>query len=701
MRAKQPDKQAYVAHDGVRVRYEVYGDGPETLLFFPSWAITHSRAWKSQLPYFSRYYRCIAFDPRGNGGSDRPDDVAAYGLERYVGDALAILDAEAVEQAVLIGTSYGSLHAALLAAHHPERVRAMVSICGSFTIGADYGTWDRETFEAHFECPEGFQKFNRHYWRENYADFARQLAEWAAHEPHSTCIREHGLAWSRETTAAVLEHTIDARLAPDQPYALDESMYRRIRCPLLLIHGTADQLQHPGKSQAVAAVTGGELLLLDDCGHLPHARFPAKLNRILKDFLDRTLGTPAPEPRRKARGDRRVLYLSSPIGLGHGRRDLAVAQALRQRHPGLRVDWLAQNPVTRLLDRAGEAVHPASALLVSESAHIESEAGEHDLNAFLALRRMDEILIANFMLFQEAVEQGGYDLVIADEAWDVDHFWHEHPELKRTALAWFTDFVGFVPMPEGGAYEADVTADFNAQMIEHIERAPTLRDRAIFVGAPDDIVDGSFGPDLPEMRAWAERHFDFAGYVMGEHPAGFGPRDQLRAELGYRDDERVCIVTVGGSGVGAPLIRRILQAWPLVREKLPDLRLVVVAGPRLDPAGLGAPADVEVCRFVPDLNKHLAACDLALVQGGLTTCMELAAAKTPFIYFPLRNHFEQSVHVHHRLRRYSAGRRLDYAAADPDAIAQAMLDELARPTLGRDVETDGVERAAAMLSELL
>ena len=60
---------------------------------------------------------------------------------------------------------------------------------------------------------------------------------------------------------------------------------------------------------------------------------------------------------------------------------------------------------------------------------------------------MDEVLIKNFMIFQDAVEQGGYDLVIADEAWDIDQYWHEHPELKKAKLAWLTDFVGYVPMP--------------------------------------------------------------------------------------------------------------------------------------------------------------------------------------------------------------------------------------------------------------
>jgi len=71
-----------------------------------------------------------------------------------------------------------------------------------------------------------------------------------------------------------------------------------------------------------------------------------------------------------------------------------------------------------------------------------------------------------------------------DEAWDVDYFLHENPELKRTAFAWMTDFVGWLPMPEGGEPDAFLTADYNAEMIEHVERFPRIRDAAIFVGNP-------------------------------------------------------------------------------------------------------------------------------------------------------------------------------------------------------------------------
>jgi hypothetical protein len=374
---------------------------------------------------------------------------------------------------------------------------------------------------------------------------------------------------------------------------------------------------------------------------------------------------------------------------------------LRKLRPGLQIDWLAQDPVTRLLAAHGETIHPTSSRLANESRHIEEESGEHDLNAFQALRRMDEILVANFMRFQEVLEHGDYDLVIADESWEVDHYWHEHPELKRTALAWFTDFVGFVPMPEGGAHEAYLTTDYNAEMIDHVESHPEVRDRAIFVGNPGDIIDLPFGDGLPRMRDWIPRHYEFSGYILGDHPVSFGSRAVLRAGLGYAPGERVCIVTVGGSGVGAPLIRKILVAVPLVRERLPELRVVVVAGPRIAPASLKAPAGVEVRAFVPDLDRHLAACDLAVVQGGLTTCMELTAAGTPFLYFPLRNHFEQNFHVAHRLDQYRAGRRMDYITATPEVLAVAMLETLrGRPDF-LPVEAGGAARAACMIAELL
>ena len=370
--------------------------------------------------------------------------------------------------------------------------------------------------------------------------------------------------------------------------------------------------------------------------------------------------------------------------------------------PDLEIDWLAQDPVTRVLETHGERIHPLSEELASESGHIAAESTEHELNAFQAIRRMDEILVNNFMVFHDAIEEGEYDLVIGDEAWDVDYYLHENPELKRTAFAWLTDFVGWLPMPDGGEREAFLTADYNAEMIEQIARFPRIRDRAIFVGDPDDIVPDDFGPGLPSIREWTEDHYAFAGYVTGFDPSPLlERRDELREELGFEPDERVVVITVGGSGVGEALLRRVIAAYPMAAARIPGLRMIAVAGPRIDPAVLAAPPGVDVRAFVPDLYRHLVACDLAVVQGGLTTTMELTAAQRPFLYFPLANHFEQNRHVRHRLERHGAGRAMDYRTSDPDAIAAAMAEELDRPIAYRPVDPDGARRAAELIEPLL
>jgi predicted glycosyltransferase len=238
-------------------------------------------------------------------------------------------------------------------------------------------------------------------------------------------------------------------------------------------------------------------------------------------------------------------------------------------------------------------------------------------------------------------------------------------------------------------------------MLEHRARLHEVRERSVFVGDPDDIVDARFGAGLPEIRRWTEQNFDFAGYVTGFVPPTEEQRATHRARLGLHDGERLCVVTVGGSGVGGSLLRRVLDAVPAARRREDGLRFLVVAGPRIDPATLPGYDGVEIVGYQPDLTDTLAAADIAVVQGGLTTCMELTACRTPFVYVPLRHHFEQNYHVRHRLERYRAGRLLPYESAeDPDALAAAVSAELARDVDYLPVQTDGAARAARLLADL-
>jgi pimeloyl-ACP methyl ester carboxylesterase/predicted glycosyltransferase len=698
-RARYPDASGYTERDGVCVFWERYGDGDSTVLLLPPWSIVHSRVWKMQIPYLARHCRVVTFDPRGNGRSDRPEDPAAYDESEFACDAADVLAATAPGPAFVAGFSLGAQRALLLAAERPELVRGLVLIGAAVPLGLQS---DRaraiEQFDRRLPEPQGWDKFNRHYWLEHFEDFLEFFFSRVYVEPHSTKQIEDCVGWGLEIGPEALV------AANDGPGIEDERSLReivgRVHCPVLLVHGSDDQIRAHASGLALAELLEAPLLTLHGSGHAPHARDPVRVNLLLREQV--CPRRPRHWTRSRERR-RRALYVSSPIGLGHAMRDVAIANELRALHPDLEIDWLAQHPVTAMLEARGERIHPASSMLASESGHMAAEAqqADHELHCFQAWRRMDEILLADFMVFHDVVSDEHYDLWIGDEAWDLDYYLHENPELKTAAYAWLTDFVGWLPMPDGGAHEASLTADYNAEMLEQIARHPGVRDRAVFVGEPEDIVPDTFGPGLPAIRDWTEQHYRFSGYITGFDLAELADRALLRAELGYGLEESVCVVAVGGSGIGADLLGRVIASFPEAKRLIPKLRMIVVAGPRIDPTGLAAEDRLEIRAYVPDLYRHLAACDVAVVQGGLTTTMELTANRRPFIYFPLRQHFEQNFHVAYRLDRFGAGRRMEFDASPPEVIAAAIAEELGREVAYRAVEPGGAARAAAVIAELL
>jgi pimeloyl-ACP methyl ester carboxylesterase/predicted glycosyltransferase len=698
-RARYPDEEGYVERDGVRTFYEVYGAGEPTMLFLSPWSIVHSRCWKAQIPYFARHGRVVTFDARGNGRSDRPMGPLAYDEREFAADALAVMDATSTESAVLVSHSLSAGRTLLLCAEHPERAAGAVFIGPRVALVPVDRSRSAYSFEDELDTDEGWAKWNRHYWRRNYRGFVEFFMSQMFTEPHSTKQFEDCVGWGLETSPETLIATVENREWGTKSDVL--AACAEVRCPVLVIHGSDDAIRPHESGRRLAEATSGEFVTLQGSGHSPHARDPVKVNLLLRDFVDPPRPKRSTWTRGKSRSRRRALYISSPIGLGHAQRDVAIAKELRRLVPDLEIDWLAQHPVTKVLEGEGERIHPMSTELANESRHMESESAEHDLHCFQAWRRMDEILVANFMVFHDLVRENQYDLWIGDEAWELDYYLHENPELKSAAYVWLTDFVGWLPMEDGGSHESHLTTDYNAEMIEHIDRFPRVRDRALFVGNREDVVQESFGAELPMIRDWTDQHFDFTGYVSGFDPRQFADRTRLRADLGYGDDERVCLVTVGGSGVGGHLLRRVIDAFPEAKERVPDLRMIVVCGPRIDPRSLPAAPGLEVVTYVHNLYRHLAACDLAVVQGGLTTSMELTAARRPFLYFPLSHHFEQNFHVRHRLERYGAGRRMDFDSSTPEVIAAAISDEIGREVDYRPVETDGATRAATRIADLL
>jgi pimeloyl-ACP methyl ester carboxylesterase/predicted glycosyltransferase len=656
-----------VERAGVPIAWESQGDGAPAVLLMPSWSIVHSRMWKLQVPYLARHHRVVTFDGRGNGGSGRPPRPEDYGDPEFVADALAVLDAAGIGAAVVAGVSGGARWGLQLAAAYPERVLGLVAISPAVALG------------------RGPASAPQHPWEHDLRGFLEAFFAAFFPEPHSHRQQEDGIEWGLEAGARTLTLSHDA---PQADTTQIEDACRALSCPTLVIQGDTDRIVPHATGAELARLLDAPLVTIEGAGHGLQARHPVVVNELIHEFA---AGPTRPTRWRRALArPRRALYVSSPIGLGHVRRDLAIAAELRKRLPELEIDWLAQEPTRAVLERAGERVHPLSRHLLGEAAHIDAWAGDHELQVFESIRRMEEILTANYMLFRDVVRADAYDLWIADEGWEIDHYLHETPEDKRAPYVWLTDFVGLLPLPEHGEREAELAADLNAEMLEHVERFPYVRDLSLFVGDAGDVVDDTFGPGLPSIREWTEGHFRFTGQMTA--PV---------APLAPDGDGPLCIATAGGSAAGATLLGRAVAALPPLRERVPGARMLVAAGPRVDLDALGAAEGLEVAGYVPDLDRRLAGCDVALTHGGLTTGMELVAAGRPFVSVPLRGHFEQLRHVRHRLERHGHHRFVAAGDATPERLAEALAGALATPPAYAPVTGDGAAVAAELIAGLL
>ena len=291
-RARQPDRTGFIERDGVRVAYEVYGQGEPTVLLMPTWSIIHSRHWKLQVPYLARHARVLTYDGRGNGRSDRPADPAAYREEEYAADAVAVMDATATERAVLVALSRGAERSLLLAAHHPERVEGIAFIAPGLPLPpAVPRAGANRTFQEPRDAFDGWQKFNRHYWIEHYEEFLEFFFSECLTEPHSTKPHDDTVGWGLETDAPTLVAT---QLAPRlQDEAAVRALLSRIDCPILVIHGSDDHVRPCASGARLAELANGALVVLEGSGHLPHARDPVKVNLLLRAFIRSVRGTEA------------------------------------------------------------------------------------------------------------------------------------------------------------------------------------------------------------------------------------------------------------------------------------------------------------------------------------------------------------------------------------------------------------------------
>ena len=296
-RARYPDDEGYVDRDGVRIFYEVYGDGEPTVFFLPTWSVVHSRIWKAQIAYFARHFRVLTMDGRGNGRSDRPPEPAAYEPQEFYSDAIAVMDATGTERAVTVSLSAGTAWNLILGAFAPERVLATVFVGPTvYAVSGPFPEWSTTPYNERFDSYDGFTGQNRYFIRDHYREFAEWWSGLCTPEPHSTRPIEFAVEMFMCTTPEVIVATLDASQMDQRTCSaerLEEAgqqlrpLAQQLRCPALVIQGVLDGIALPHWARALAEDARAELVMIEDAGHTLNARKPVRFNLALREFVDR------------------------------------------------------------------------------------------------------------------------------------------------------------------------------------------------------------------------------------------------------------------------------------------------------------------------------------------------------------------------------------------------------------------------------
>ena len=502
-----------------------------TIVLLPTWSIMPSRFWKLQVPTLARRHRVVTFDGRGTGRSGRPAGGAAPTPTWSSPPTSRLCSTPPAQRPPCSSGCRAVRHRAVqLAADHPERARGLVAIGPAVPLAPAPADRRNHSFEDAIADPEGWAEVQRS--RTGCSDFEQFLEFFFRTHVHRAALDEADRGLRRRGRSRPTPRVLGAtpsRALDDRPATTFPRRVRASRCPVLVIHGDDDEIRPTPEVPRSPSSPGARCVTIDGGGHGPHGRDPIRVNR-----RDRASSSTTVASRRDGDGPGLV-----PRAVGRAGAVPLVADRARPRpprrrhrrtscarcHPDLQIDWLAQHPVTTRARDARRARPPGVGVARQRVGAHRGRGGRarpprlpgdpadgrdprQQLHACSTTWSSDE----------------HYDLVIGDEAWDVDYFLHENPELKRFAFAWMTDFVGWLPMPDGG--DARGRADRRLQRRDDRAAGPLparprpldLRRRSRRHRARRVRRRG-----CPSIREWTEANFDFAGYVTG-FDAGRGRR---------------------------------------------------------------------------------------------------------------------------------------------------------------------------------
>jgi UDP:flavonoid glycosyltransferase YjiC (YdhE family) len=394
-----------------------------------------------------------------------------------------------------------------------------------------------------------------------------------------------------------------------------------------------------------------------------------------------------------------ILFISGSLGLGHVTRDIAIAREIRLQYPKVDILWLAAHPASILLQNAGENVVPDAAHYANENDFAEKSAQGSKLNLLSYLLKARDAWKQNVNVFTNIVSSQQFDLVIGDETYEINLALRARRDLKKFSFVMIYDFVGLDAM-SANPFEKLGAYIWNRKWShDYRKHQKPPYDLGLFVGDPGDIPDKSFGPMLPNRRQFAEAMYKFVGYVFPFKPSELRNQAEIRKKLGY-GPEPLIVASIGGTSIGKEILELCAEAGSILREDIPTLQMVLVAGPRLATNTLKVPKDIILKSFIPRLYEHFAACDLAIVQGGATSTLELTALQRPFIYFPIEGHSEQA-NVAKVLERRKAGQRMNLSETSPAQLAQTISKMLNAKMTWPEIPANGAHKAAQLIVQLL
>src|SRR5690606_13113341 len=202
-------------------------------------------------------------------------------------DAAAVLGTLGVDRAVVVGVSLGAAYGARLAARHPDLVCGLVLVSPALPLtppAPERAAIVEKFWAPRPEKPRGWERYNAAYWQDHYADFAEFFFRQCLSEPHSTKPREDAVGWALETGPEVLVAEAEAG-AGITPADWAETL-SGIEAPTLVIHGTEDRIHPYARGAEAARLTGGTLVTMEGCGHLPNLREPVRFHLELGRFVE-------------------------------------------------------------------------------------------------------------------------------------------------------------------------------------------------------------------------------------------------------------------------------------------------------------------------------------------------------------------------------------------------------------------------------